>query len=155
MHTELRRVASAAGYSEDTGTLLILSCGAEDISTILSSLPAPHPPIDTLISVLTICSIPSPQATITTLITEALKPGGQVLFYEHVLSDREDVAWWQRLWAPIWSIAFDGCRLDRPAHRWIEHVGGWVKDEGGVWGKEGESEESLFWHRVGRFVKVG
>ncbi|KAJ8591981.1 hypothetical protein M405DRAFT_813450 [Rhizopogon salebrosus TDB-379] len=155
MHTELRHVASAAGYSEDAGTLLILPCGAEDISTILSSLPAPHPPVDTLISVLTICSIPSPQSTVCTLINEALKPGGQVLFYEHVLSDREDVAWWQRLWAPIWSIAFGGCRLDRPTHRWIEDVGGWVKDEGGVGGKEGEPEESLFWHRVGRLVKVG
>ncbi|OAX38696.1 hypothetical protein K503DRAFT_770201 [Rhizopogon vinicolor AM-OR11-026] len=155
MHAKLRRVASAAGYSEDAGTLLILTCGAEDISTILSSLPAPHPPVDTLISILTICSIPAPQATICALITETLKPGGQVLFYEHVLSDREDVAWWQRFWAPIWSIAFGGCRMDRPAHRWIEDVGGWVKDEGGVWGKEGESDESLFWHRVGRFVKAG
>ncbi|OJA15538.1 hypothetical protein AZE42_13656 [Rhizopogon vesiculosus] len=45
--------------------------------------------------------------------------------------------------------------MDRPAHQWIEDVGGWVKDEGGVWGKEGESDESLFWHRVGRFVKAG
>jgi len=155
MHTELRRVASAAGYSEDAGTLLILSCGAEDISTILSSLPTSHPPVDTLISILTICSIPSPQATIFALITEVLKPGGQVLFYEHVLSDRKDVAWWQRFWTPLWGIVFDGCRLDLPTHQWIEDVGGWVENEGGVWGKEGESEESLFWHRVGRFVKTG
>lgn len=155
MHAELRRTASAAGYSEDAGTLLILSCGAEDISTILSALPAPHPPVDTLISILTICSIPSPQATISALITEALKPGGQVLFYEHVLNDMEDVARWQRFWAPMWGIVFDGCRLDRPSHRWIEDVGGWAKGEGGVWGKEGESEDSLFWHRVGRLVKAG
>jgi len=155
MHAELRRVTSAAGYSEDAGTLLILSCGAEDISTILSYLPGPHPPIDTLISILTICSIPSPQATICALITEVLKPGGQVLFYEHVLSDRKDVAWWQRFWTPLWSIVFGGCRLDCPAHRWIEDVGGWVQGEGGVWGKEGEPEEHLFWHRVGRYIKAG
>jgi len=94
MHTEQRRVASAAGYSEDAGTLLILSCGAEGISTIHSSLPTSHPPVDTLISILAICSMPSPQATISALIIEVLKPGGQVLFYEHVLSDRKDVAWW-------------------------------------------------------------
>jgi len=24
-----------------------------------------------------------------------------------------------------------------------------------VWGKEGEDVESLFWHRVGKFVKKG
>jgi hypothetical protein len=154
MHAELRRVASAAGYSEDAGTLLILSCGAEDISTILSSLPASHPPIDTLLLVLTVCSIPKPQAIVYTLITEALKPGGQVLFYEHVLSDRKDVAWWQRFWTPIWGIAFDGCHLDRPTHRWIEDVGGWVKGEGGVWEKGSEPEDLLFF-RLGRFVKAG
>ncbi|KAG0696368.1 hypothetical protein DFH29DRAFT_836942 [Suillus ampliporus] len=154
MHAQLRRTASAAGYNEDAGTLLILPCGAEDISTILSSLPSPHPPIDTLISVLTICSIPSPQSTIAALITEVLKPGGQVLFYEHVLSDRKDVVWWQRFWTPLWSTVFDGCHLDRPSHRWIEDVGGWVPGEGGIRGKEGEIEEHLFWHRVGRLVKA-
>jgi hypothetical protein len=154
MHAKLRRIASAAGYSEDAGTLLILTCGAENISTILSYLPAPHPPVDTIISVLTICSIPSPQSTISALITEVLKPGGQILFYEHVLSEREDVVWWQRFWTPLWSIFLDGCCLDRPSHRWIEDAGGWVEGEGGIWGKEGETEEDLFWHRVGRLVKA-
>ncbi|KAG1772459.1 hypothetical protein EV702DRAFT_1133990 [Suillus placidus] len=154
MHAELRRTASAAGYSEDAGTLLILPCGAENISTILSYLPAAHPPVDTLISVLTICSIPSPQSTVSALITEVLRPGGQILFYEHVLSERKDVVWWQRFWDPLWVIVFGGCHLDRPSHRWIEDVGGWVQGEGGIWGKEGETEEHLFWHRVGRLVKA-
>lgn len=49
MHAELRHTASATGYSEDAGTLLILPCGAENLSTILSYLPAPHPPVDMLI----------------------------------------------------------------------------------------------------------
>ncbi|KAG2125342.1 hypothetical protein DEU56DRAFT_743904 [Suillus clintonianus] len=155
MHAELRRTASAAGYTEDTGTLLILPCGAENISTILSSLPTPHPPIDTLISILTMCSIPSPQSTISGLITEVVKPGGQVLFFEHVLSDSQDVMWWQRFWTPLWGVFFGGCCLDRPTHRWIEDVGGWVREEGWMWEQDGEMEESLLWHRAGRFVKAG
>ncbi|KAG1900512.1 uncharacterized protein F5891DRAFT_1128413 [Suillus fuscotomentosus] len=130
MHAKLRRTASAAGYNEDNGTLLILPCGAENISTTLSYLPAPHPPVDTLISVLTLCSIPSPQSTISSLAAEVLKPGGQILFYEHVLSEREDTS--------LWGI----------------DVGGWVQGEGGIWGKEGEAGEHLFWHRVGRLVKA-
>ncbi|KAG1864942.1 hypothetical protein DFJ58DRAFT_771681 [Suillus subalutaceus] len=109
---------------------------------------------NTLISVLTICSIPSPQSTISGLVTEVLKPGGQMLFYEHVLSERKDVVWWQRFWTPLWSFFFDGCCLDRPSHRWIEGVGGWVQGEGGIWGKEGETEEHLSWHRAGRLVKA-
>lgn len=84
-----------------------------------------------------------------------------MLFYEHVLSPREDVAWWQRFWAPLWSVPFDGCRLDRPSHLFAERmmatassgdqVSMWSRQE--LWGKDGEPEENLFWHRVGRFVK--
>ncbi|KAG1850882.1 hypothetical protein F4604DRAFT_1807828 [Suillus subluteus] len=150
MHAEIRRTASAAGYTESTGTLLILSCGAEHISTILSSLP----PVDTLISVLTICSIPSPQSTISGLITEVVKLGGQVLFCEHCLSDRKDVGWWQAFWTPLWRVFFGGCCLDRPTQRWIEDVGGWVEGEG-VWEMDKEMEEHLFGYRAGRFVKAG
>ncbi|KAG1727873.1 hypothetical protein EDB19DRAFT_173248 [Suillus lakei] len=114
MHAELHRTASAAGYSEDAGTLLILPCGAENISTILSHLSALHPPVNTLISVLTLCSIPSPQSTISALATEVLKPGGQMLFYEHVLSERTDVVWWQRFWTPLWGIEAFWGRKGRP-----------------------------------------
>ncbi|KAG1734103.1 uncharacterized protein EDB91DRAFT_1057077 [Suillus paluster] len=154
MHAELHHTASATGYSQDDGTLLILPCGTEDITTIISSFPVTHPPVNTLISVLTICSIPSPQSTISTLISEVLKPGGQVLYYKHVLSDKNDVVWWQRFWTPVWSTVFGGCHLDCPAHQWIEDVGGWVQGEGGMWKKEGETEEGLFCHRGGRLIKV-
>lgn len=154
MHPHIRGAAHKAGYNESDGTLLILACGAEDTASISSSV---HGPIDTLISVLTLCTIPSPEASLTSLVRDVMGPGGQVLFYEHVESPRKDVAWWQKFWTPVWTVAFDGCRLDRPTHLWI----GSIKDEEGegiwaerrVWGKEGESEENLFWHQVGRFVK--
>jgi len=113
MHPHIRTSASAAGFNEEDGTLVILSCGAEDVSTILGVLGTTQPPVDTIISVLTLCSVPSPERTIRNLVRDVLKPGGQFLFYEHVLSPREDVAWWQRAWAPIWAVLFDGCRLDR------------------------------------------
>ena len=92
-----------------------------------------------------------PQQTLDALVKEVLKPGGTLLFYEHVLSPREDVAWWQRFWAPLWVHIMDGCRIDRPTHVWIEKMDVWA--EGRVWGKADEPEEHLFWHRVGRFVK--
>lgn len=160
MHPYIRSMASAAGFTESDGTLVILSCGAEDTVTILETL-GPQP-VDTVISILTICSIPSPEITLLHLVRDVLKPGGQVLFYEHVLSPREDVAWWQRFWTPIWKIPLGGCRLDRPTHQWVESmtdvdvtgqpVSMWSSGE--VWGKEGEPEEHLFWHRVGRFMKT-
>ena len=159
MHPRLRSAANAAGFTEADDTLLILSCGAEDTETIMSAVVDDgRTTVDTLISIMTLCSVPSPETTASSLVREILKPGGQLLFYEHVLSPRSDVAWWQRFWAPLWSVAMDGCRLDRPTHLWLENLasdeGKSVWNEKNIWGKEGEDEESLFWHRVGRFIKT-
>ena len=159
MHPRLRSAANAAGFTEADDTLLILSCGAEDIETIMSATAdGGRSTVDTLISIMTLCSVPSPETTASSLVREVLKPGGQLLFYEHVLSPRSDVAWWQKFWTPLWSATMDGCRLDRPTHLWLENLsndeGKSVWNERNIWGKEGEVEESLFWHRVGKFIKT-
>ncbi|KAH7925389.1 S-adenosyl-L-methionine-dependent methyltransferase [Leucogyrophana mollusca] len=151
MHDKIRHIAHAAGYDESSKSLTILSCGAEDLTEILSTLGERHS-ADVIISVRAMCSVPSPEKTIRALADEVLKPGGQFLFFEHVLSARADVAWWQRFWTPLWLLAFDGCHLDRPTHLWVEAVGGWREQK--VWGLPDEGEEHLFWHRLGRFVKA-
>lgn len=150
MHPHIRNTANKAGYHETDGSLLILSCGAEDTGHILSAIGGA--PVDTLVSILTLCTVPDPQKTIRDVVDRVLKPGGQLLYYEHVLSHRKDVAWWQRLWAPLWAMAFDGCRLDRPTHVWINDATEWKESK--VWGKEGEDEENLFYHSIGRYVKA-
>ncbi|EAU83609.1 hypothetical protein CC1G_07982 [Coprinopsis cinerea okayama7 len=158
MHPKIRESAHAASFHESDGTLVILSCGAEDATEILTKLSGS--PVNTIISVLTICSIPNPEKTIHDLVRDVLAPGGQLLFYEHVLSHRPDVAWWQQFWTPIWQRGFDGCKLDRPSHLYVrdlkiaygqEEEEPWK--EGELWGKPEEPEEHLFWHQVGRFVK--
>lgn len=151
MHTELRSAAEAAGFNEAAGSFILLSCGAEDTTSILTSLGG-YQPVDTIVSVLTLCSVPEPQETIKSLATEVLKPGGQILFYEHVRNPNLNVAWWQEFWTPLWGMAFDGCRLDRPTHEWVQQVGGWEKED--VWGLDNEDEEHMFWHRLGRFIKA-
>lgn len=164
MHSHIRSSANGMGFMEEDGTLVIISCGAQDALSILEDLEATQPPVDTIVSVLTLCSIPSPQRAIRHLVRYILKPGGNFLFYEHVLSPREDVAWWQRAWAPIWAVVFDGCRLDTPAHSLVDgltlpedttgvETSAWSERK--LWEKEGESEENIFWHQVGKFVKRG
>ncbi|KAF4622084.1 hypothetical protein D9613_009582 [Agrocybe pediades] len=157
MHSALRVQANKAGYHESDGTLTILASGVEDVQSILSTLSS-FQPVDTIITILTLCSIPEPEKNITRMVHDVLKPEGQLLMYEHVLSKREDVAWWQRLWAPIWACAFDGCRMDRASDDIVARIrepGGkesiWQTAE--TWGKEGEDQENLFWHAAGRFVK--
>ncbi|KAG8215774.1 hypothetical protein J3R82DRAFT_7677 [Butyriboletus roseoflavus] len=151
MHDEIKRAADAAGFNEAAGTFLLLACGAEDTTTILTSLGG-YQPVDTLVSVLTLCSVDEPQETIKSLATEVLKPGGQMLFFEHVRNPLGHIAWWQAFWSPLWALAFDGCKLDRPTHMWIQQVGGWANEE--VVGVDDEDEDHLFWHRIGKFVKA-
>ena len=162
MHPYIKAKANEAGFHESDGTLIILSFGAEDTQSILSSvnqdLDSAEPPVDTIILILTLCTVSDPQHTLSKLVHDILKPGGQLLYYEHVLSSRPDVAWWQCFWAPVWACMFDGCRMDRPSHIWIRDLkigdkGSDVWKEWEAWNKPGEDEESLFWHSAGRYVK--
>ncbi|KIY44181.1 hypothetical protein FISHEDRAFT_52488 [Fistulina hepatica ATCC 64428] len=168
MHSEIRAAGEAAGYRESDGTLVILPYGAQDITNILNALGSTEPCIDTIISVLTLCTVPNPAPTIAALVRHILKPGGKFLFYEHVLGSRADVAWWQRLWTPIWSVFFDGCRMDRPSHEFVARatmegdygddtaepaVPGSAWQDGRMWRTPGEPEDHMFPHRTGCFVK--
>lgn len=156
MHGHIRAKAEAAGFSETDGSLVVLACWAEDTATIMSSA---HTKVETIVSVQTLCTIPYPQRTLQALFQDVLAPGGELLFFEHVLSHRADVGWWQEFLTPIWRKVFDGCCLNRPTHLWIEAM---VDDNGQSFWAEGKSwnpsafdvnEENLFWHKVGRFVK--
>ena len=103
MHPHIKETATQAGFFEESQTLLILSCGAEDWKSIASALGGQNQ-ADTLISILTLCSVPQPEHTIRNLADKVLKPGGQLLFIEHVASKRHDVRFWQWLWSPIWKV---------------------------------------------------
>ncbi|PPQ85970.1 hypothetical protein CVT25_001669 [Psilocybe cyanescens] len=171
MHDRIRSQANEAGFHESDGTLVILSCGVEEPLKILSNLSISSssskqaakltsaPLVDTIVSVLTLCSVPEPQKSATRLVQDVLKSGGQLLIYEHVLSTREDIQWWQRFWAPVWACAFDGCRIDRPTDVWVSEIKDREDKEKSIWReldlekKEAETEETLFGHSVGRFVK--
>lgn len=155
MHDEIRTKAAVAGFSEEAGNLLLLSYGAQDTGLIASALGGPHT-VDTLIAIHALCSVPSPETTIPTMVDEILKPGGTMLFFEHVRHRRSDVAWWQRFWTPVWRVFFGGCELTHPTDAIIEGMDVWQeKDISGVEreGTEGD-EENLFVCSVGRLTKA-
>ncbi|TDL20388.1 hypothetical protein BD410DRAFT_725792 [Rickenella mellea] len=150
MHEHIRKTANTAGYTEVAGSFAILSCGAEDIPTIIRE--TGRHGVDTIVSVLTLCSVPDPALTIHNLVEEILRPGGNFLFYEHVRSPLKDVIWWQNFWTPIWSTFFDGCVLGRDTVKYISDAGQWsLKD---AVGKADEDPENLFWHQAGKYVKA-
>ncbi|KAK7681726.1 hypothetical protein QCA50_015073 [Cerrena zonata] len=150
MHDEIRKHAAEHGFTEANGKLLILSYGAQDTNLINSALGGENA-VDSIVAVLTLCSIPSPKEVCESLFERVLKPGGTFVYYEHVQSPREDVAWWQWFWTPLWKKFFDGCCIDRPTHLWIDAMPFWAEKESKR--QEDEPEGHLFHHRIGKYVK--
>lgn len=151
MHSRIRTAAAAASFTEAAGTLLILPYGAEHAARIASALGGPHT-AQTIVAFMSLCSVPDQERTVRALAEGVLAARGALLFYEHVLNPRADVAWWQRAWTPVWRRAFGGCCLDRRTDVLLEGLGVWESAE--VWTPEGEREEELFWHRAGKLVKA-
>jgi SAM-dependent methyltransferase len=76
------------------------------------SLPFPDDSFDTAVSTLVLCTVPDPDATIVEL-ARVLRPGGRLLFIEHVRSEDPSSARWQdRLHRP-WHFLADGCHCNR------------------------------------------
>jgi ubiquinone/menaquinone biosynthesis C-methylase UbiE len=77
---------------------------------------------DTVVSTLTLCSIPDVVHALGE-IRRVLKPGGQFLFLEHGLAPEASVARWQDRIGPAWKPIFGGCHLDRPMRELISGAG--------------------------------
>lgn len=85
-------------------------------------LPFPGASFDTVVSTLTMCSIPDIEHAVAE-VRRVLKPGGQFLFLEHGLSPDPRVAEWQRRLTPLQKKIGGGCHLDRPIRRLLEQGG--------------------------------
>jgi ubiquinone/menaquinone biosynthesis C-methylase UbiE len=83
----------------------LVEAGAERLSFADDSF-------DTVVFTLVLCTVPDPTAALAEA-ARILKPGGQMLFIEHVRADAPGLAAWQdRLEAP-WKLFADGCRCNR------------------------------------------
>jgi SAM-dependent methyltransferase len=76
------------------------------------ALPSADDTFDTAVATLVLCTIPDPVAAITEL-ARVLKPGGRLLFIEHVRSDDPDGARWQDRLEKPWRFMADGCHCNR------------------------------------------
>jgi SAM-dependent methyltransferase len=75
MHRDLRAAVQSSAQLR-SASVHILGCGAE-------VLPLPDASVDAVVSVLTFCSISEPAAAVAEAL-RVLKPGGKLLFLEHV-----------------------------------------------------------------------
>ena len=76
------------------------------------ALPFGDDTFDTAVATLVLCTIPDPVAAIAEL-ARVLKPGGHLLFIEHVRSDDPGRARWQDRLEKPWRFMADGCHCNR------------------------------------------
>lgn len=86
------------------------------------SLPAADASIDVVVTSLVLCSVAEPAAVLAEAV-RVLKPGGLLLFYEHVRSERRVLAFAEDLLTPLWSRLAGGCHPNRDTTASIERAG--------------------------------
>ncbi len=106
---------SRAGASIDPAD--VLAAPAKPVPAQLVAAPAETLPFaddtfDTAVATLVFCTIPDPAAAIGEL-ARVLKPGGQLLFIEHVRADDPSSARWQDRLEKPWRFLADGCYCNR------------------------------------------
>jgi SAM-dependent methyltransferase len=76
------------------------------------ALPFPADSFDTAVATLVLCTVPDPVAVLAE-IGRVLKPGGRLLFVEHVRAESAGLARWQDRLERPWHFLADGCHCNR------------------------------------------
>lgn len=100
MTRRLRAKAAAAGEAAE-----VLEAPAE-------RLPLEDDSVDTAVATLVLCTVPDPAAALAE-IARVLRPGGQLLFLEHVRAAEPSLARWQDRLERPWRFFADGCHCNR------------------------------------------
>jgi ubiquinone/menaquinone biosynthesis C-methylase UbiE len=94
----------------------------EVISGDLAKLPFEDEVFDTVVVTLVLCSVQNPLGGIAEL-HRVLKPGGQLLFLEHIRSHSLPLRALQSLATPLWKRLAGNCHLDRPTVEYLRQGG--------------------------------
>jgi ubiquinone/menaquinone biosynthesis C-methylase UbiE len=92
----------------------VASAGAE-------ALPFPDGSFDTVVSTLVLCTVPDQEAALDE-VRRVLRPGGRLLFIEHVRATGSAARWQDRL-EPLWRRLLGGCHPNRDTVAAIEEAG--------------------------------
>jgi ubiquinone/menaquinone biosynthesis C-methylase UbiE len=93
--------------------------GVEIEQASAQELPFADDSFDTAVFTLVLCTVPDPGAALAEA-ARVLKPGGKLLFIEHVRSPEAGLAGWQDRLEKPWRFCADGCHCNRDTVATIE-----------------------------------
>jgi ubiquinone/menaquinone biosynthesis C-methylase UbiE len=106
--------------------------GARIVDAPAECLPLADGSVDTVVSTLVLCTVPDPEQTLNE-IARVLRPGGQLLFIEHVRSSSRLLAAWQDYLFEPWRRFACGCCCNRPTADLMRACGFDVTTDDAVW----------------------
>jgi ubiquinone/menaquinone biosynthesis C-methylase UbiE len=92
---------------------------AEVVEAPAARLPFEDSSFDTAVFTLVLCTVPDPAAALAEA-ARILRPGGRLLFVEHVRADDPKLARWQDRLERPWRFCGDGCHCNRDTVATIE-----------------------------------
>lgn len=98
------------------------SLPARALQVPAEDLPFEASSFDFVVSTLVLCTVDDPVKALAET-HRVLKPGGKLVFLEHVRSDDPKLARWQDRLHGVWKRAGHGCRCNRPTQDNIERAG--------------------------------
>lgn len=105
---------------------------AEVVDAPAERLPLPDGSVDTVVATLVLCTVDEPEHALRE-IRRVLRPGGQLLFIEHVRASSNLLARWQDRMLKPWRSFAAGCHCNRPTVDLMRTCGFDVTAESVAW----------------------
>lgn len=150
LHKELKQNIASKGKAFEDKTKIV-PFGIQESQKLQEVEEIQVASFDTIVLVQVLCSIPNRKENLPYL-QSLLKPGGQLILFEHVAADDPVTNLFQRVYNPLWTTLSAGCNINRHSADMVRRLGGWKEVQVRV--PKQQHSGTLYPHAIGRYVKA-